>query len=125
MELIIDTSKKTYLALKQGKRIIDSLSSNIKFQQSEKLLLSIDRLLKKNNLSKNSLQSIIVDRGPGSYTGIRVGVTTANFLALSLNIPVSCQGHKNKDNNKNTFQLPVLPKYLHQPFITKEKSRPS
>jgi len=123
MELIIDTSEKTYLALKQGKRIIDSLSSDIKFQQSEKLLLSIDRLLKKNNLSKNSLQSIIVDRGPGSYTSIRVGVTTANFLALSLNIPVVFRGQK--DNNKKTFQLPVLPKYLHQPFITKEKSRPS
>jgi len=86
MKLIIDTSTNfIYLAL-ADKNIIDEsirLSNN---NASEYIIDDIDKLLKKNNINKTSLTSIIVGAGPGSYTGIRISVTIAKMLAYFLNI---------------------------------------
>lgn len=56
---------------------------------SEKLLPEIDRLLKRNNLKPQDLVGIKVNRGPGSFTGTRIGVAVANALAFSLGILVN------------------------------------
>lgn len=101
------------------------------FSQSETLLLEIDKILNLLGLHKNDLRKVIVNIGPGSYTGIRVGVTTANFLAMGLNIPVV--GIENSDfdnietiiqsNGGEIFTNPVFPVYAKEPFITKPKPR--
>lgn len=67
---------------------IDKMEWPARFNQSEELLQRIDDLLKKNQVAKADLSGILVNRGPGSFTGLRVGITTANFLAYSLNVPV-------------------------------------
>lgn len=56
--------------------------------QSSDLLPKIRETLEKNKIKLTDLTGILVSRGPGSFTGIRIGVTTANTLAWSLNIPV-------------------------------------
>ena len=56
--------------------------------QSRELLPRIDKLLKKHGLSLSSLLAVVVIIGPGSYTGLRVGIAIANSLAWSLDIPV-------------------------------------
>jgi tRNA threonylcarbamoyladenosine biosynthesis protein TsaB len=119
MELIIDTSDKTYIALSDKNKIIGEHIEDLRFSQSERLLEVVNTLLEENHITKNQLQQIFVNTGPGSYTGIRVGVTTANFLAFSLNIPVlPLKGIKELSK---TFQKPVLAKYIKPPFITKKK----
>jgi tRNA threonylcarbamoyladenosine biosynthesis protein TsaB len=121
MQLYIDTSDDTIMALNDDNgKIIDQYRDSLRFSQSEKLLQVIDELLKKNNFSKKSIDKIVVNCGPGSYTGIRVGITTANFLAFGLNIPVVCAGDVDENDN---FKRPVSARYLKEPFITKEKSR--
>lgn len=55
---------------------------------SDTLLEKIDKLLKRNNISKQQLRGVVVFKGPGSFTGLRIGVTVANTLAYSLGIPV-------------------------------------
>ena len=52
------------------------------------LHLEIDKLLKESAISINDLSAIAVIEGPGSYTGLRVGMATAKGLAFSLNIPL-------------------------------------
>lgn len=122
MELYIDTRQETYLALRTEKGgIIDDFNDATNFNQSELLLKSIDELLKKNHLELKDLSRICVQTGAGSYTGIRVGLTTANFLALSLNIPVLDSTKKQDSTEK--FSKPVLLNYQKEPFITKEKPR--
>lgn len=48
----------------------------------------IDGILKDNNLKINDIKEIIVVNGPGSFTGVRIGVTIAKTLAFTLNIPI-------------------------------------
>lgn len=55
---------------------------------SEFLLPQIDKLLRKNKLSLDKIDAVAVCTGPGSFTGIRVGVSTAKAFCLAKNKPV-------------------------------------
>lgn len=64
-----------------------------KEKESEKshsiyLVPMIDEILKENNIECQDLSEILVVNGPGSFTGIRLGVTVAKTLAYTLNIPI-------------------------------------
>ena len=64
-----------------------------KEKESEKshsiyLVPMIDEILKENNIECQDLSEILVVNGPGSFTGIRLGVTIAKTLAYTLNIPI-------------------------------------
>lgn len=90
MILYINTKdiKKVEVALKKDKEIITALEGHNEFG-SQTLLPLIEKLLKQNKLKFTDLTCIEVETGPGSFTGIKVGVSVANALAYSLNIPVN------------------------------------
>lgn len=54
----------------------------------ESLIRHLEELLKHFKLKISALEAIGVDTGPGSFTGLRVGIATANALGLGLTIPV-------------------------------------
>lgn len=56
--------------------------------QATNLLPQIDALLESALLNKSALNFIVVSRGPGSFTGIRLGIAAAQAIGLALNIPV-------------------------------------
>lgn len=90
MELRINTKdqKKVSVSLLEEEQEFDSLVAENEFG-SQVLLTLIDRILKKNKLSFRDLSGIEVEAGPGSFTGLRVGVSVANALGFALNIPVN------------------------------------
>lgn len=90
MILCIDTKdqKVTKTSLKKGGKVIKDLSEENKFG-SQALLPLIEKILKQEKLEYKDLKGIEVDTGPGSFTGIRVGVSVANALGFSLGIPVN------------------------------------
>ena len=53
-----------------------------------KLAPFVDELLKENNILPTQLDAVAVSKGPGSYTGLRIGVSTAKGMAYALNIPL-------------------------------------
>ena len=55
--------------------------------RSEELLLRISQMMEGSSISRDELSKIAVSNGPGSYTGIRIGIATAAGLAASLNRP--------------------------------------
>lgn len=67
----------------------DTLSSIQTKYSSQETLLLIEKLLKKHALSTFDLTAIEVHTGPGSFTGVRVGVSIANALSYALQIPVN------------------------------------
>jgi len=59
-----------------------------KFSHSENLNLFIIEVMAKSDFSLNNLNAISVSKGPGSYTGLRIGTSTAKGLCFGLNIPL-------------------------------------
>jgi tRNA threonylcarbamoyladenosine biosynthesis protein TsaB len=90
MILCIDTSdmKKVVVSLRKEGKILDTISEDREYG-SQVLLPIIDKILKKNKLEYADLKGIEVETGPGSFTGLRVGVAVANALSYSLGIPVN------------------------------------
>jgi tRNA threonylcarbamoyladenosine biosynthesis protein TsaB len=90
MILYINTKdqKQVTVSLKKGNKVVESFSEE-NIYGSQVLLPLIEKLLKKCKLDYTSLREIEVETGPGSYTGLRVGVSVANALGFSLNIPVN------------------------------------
>ncbi len=90
MQLAIDTSTDTAsLALVQDNKILAELSWCCGQNHTVTLLPSLVSLLSKSGLEIGSITGIIVAKGPGSYNGLRVGISTAKGLALSLGVPIA------------------------------------
>ena len=89
MQISIDTSTDTAgLAITENGWILTELTWNCGKNHSIQLLPNLNFLLEQNTLSLESADCIIVARGPGSYNGLRVGISTARGLAYSLGIPI-------------------------------------
>lgn len=90
MILYINTKaqKKISVSLKKDGKIIKSLSKQNKYG-SQVLLPLIEKILKKNKLEYRDLNGLEIETGPGSFTGLRVGVSVANALGFALGIPVN------------------------------------
>lgn len=58
------------------------------YSHAENLHPFIDRLLTRNNVDPNDLDGVCVSKGPGSYTGLRIGVSAAKGLCFALDIPL-------------------------------------
>ena len=90
INLFIDTcTKYLILALYKDNDVIEYLQIEADNNLSVLLLPKIDELLKKANLKINDVDRIYVVNGPGSFTGIRCGVTVAKTLAFLLNIEIT------------------------------------
>ncbi|HFS66998.1 MAG TPA: tRNA (adenosine(37)-N6)-threonylcarbamoyltransferase complex dimerization subunit type 1 TsaB [Flavobacteriia bacterium] len=60
----------------------------VNFSHAEKLPSFIENVLKEANIDYNDLSAIAVGKGPGSYTGLRIGVSSAKGLCFGLDIPL-------------------------------------
>jgi tRNA threonylcarbamoyl adenosine modification protein YeaZ len=89
MYIAIDTSTETAsLALVRDDSILAELTWHCGQNHTIQLLPALSSLLNQVGLSTDEAKGIIVARGPGSYNGLRVGLSTAKGLAFSLGIPL-------------------------------------
>ncbi|PTI36630.1 tRNA (adenosine(37)-N6)-threonylcarbamoyltransferase complex dimerization subunit type 1 TsaB [Mammaliicoccus vitulinus] len=87
--LLIDTSNQPLaVSLVNEGNVLLNYQSNIKKNHSLQLMPVIESLMEEANISPKALTEIVVANGPGSYTGLRIGITTAKTLAYSLDIPL-------------------------------------
>ena len=86
MKLHIDTSNREKIVVGiDGEKF---KTEAIK-EKSQKLLPFINEVLKKKEIKIEDISEIEVNTGPGSYTGLRVGVSVANTIGWALDIPVN------------------------------------
>ncbi|WP_110113917.1 tRNA (adenosine(37)-N6)-threonylcarbamoyltransferase complex dimerization subunit type 1 TsaB [Bacillus sp. CGMCC 1.16541] len=87
--LAIDTSNLVMgIAVVDDSQVIGEVITNLKKNHSVRLMPAIETLLKECSVNAKDLERIVVAQGPGSYTGVRIGVTIAKTLAWTLNIPL-------------------------------------
>ena len=86
-QLLLDSSN-IFLSVGLAKdgRVIDKISYEAWQRQSEMMVTEVDNILKRNNVDKSELDGVVVGIGPGSYTGVRIGVTIAKTIAYALHI---------------------------------------
>lgn len=88
MLLAIDTTTRSCsVALVQDDLVLAEYTLNIPKTHSQRLMPLVDRVLKDAGAAPSELQAVAVAAGPGSFTGIRIGVATARGLAQGLSIP--------------------------------------
>ena len=68
--------------------IVDSIELDHRWGSAKTLAPAIDQLLKRQSLTPKDLDGIAVVQGPGSFTGLRVGIATAKLMAYALEIPI-------------------------------------
>jgi len=119
MKLKIDTSKldKINISLIDKETKIVEQNFEAKYQQAEKLLPSIDKMLKKAKFNLRALQEILVENRGDSFSGLRIGVVTANALGYALGIPVKAVSSSSVEQKTNQFDV-VAPIYSKEPNIT-------
>lgn len=87
--LAIDTSSYVLgVAIVEEDRVIGELVTNLNKNHSVRAMPAVDSLMKDCEIKPETLDRIVVGRGPGSFTGVRIGVTLAKTLAWSLNVPL-------------------------------------
>ena len=87
--LAIDTSNLVMgVAVANEERVLAELITNEKKNHSVRLMPAIESILKELDLTAKDVNRMIVAKGPGSYTGVRIGVSVAKTLAWTLSIPL-------------------------------------
>ena len=88
--LFIDTSNQDVsIALLKDGKVIDKITKFIPNEHSKYAVSYIDEVLKKSEITPKEVQSIMVVNGPGSFTGVRIGLTIAKVYALLNDIKVT------------------------------------
>ncbi len=91
--ILIETSTSLCsVALAEDGKIIDYIESSEPKAHASLTVVFVDELLKKHNLKVSDCTAISVSMGPGSYTGLRAGVSTAKGLAFGGNTKLIAPG---------------------------------
>ena len=110
--LYIDTSSDyLYSGIVVDDKLVSSIKKKYEKDLSKEALPKIIELFDEANITPKDLDKIIVVNGPGSFTGIRIGITIAKTIAWALNInitPISGLTAMAISSNTNTYKMPLI-----------------
>lgn len=116
MILSLETSAKVCsVAIHDQGQLIATKEIHIEQSHASKLAVLVDEVIKESAIQVNQLSAIAVSSGPGSYTGLRIGTSTAKGLCFALDIPLLSIGslellayQMNKQNPSNAYLCPMI-----------------
>jgi len=115
--LNIETSSPVCsVCIAQNGILIDYRETTEANSHARLLTTMIDELLNSNKISYQQIEAVAVSSGPGSYTGLRIGVSVAKGLCYALNIPLLsistlqsiAENMRAKTNNSLSYYLPMM-----------------
>jgi len=121
--LIIETSTEICsVALAKDGQLIDLIESDEGQNHARLVTVFAEDLLKRNNIKSGNLAAVAVSKGPGSYTGLRIGVSTAKGICYASGIPLIAVGTleamaKHVSLNRSNYHLPESSSLLFCPMI--------
>lgn len=88
--LNIETATKncSVALAKEGKTILSKEIAEVGYSHAERLHVFIEEIMQESGIAFNDLSAVAVSQGPGSYTGLRIGVSATKGLCYALNIPL-------------------------------------
>ncbi len=95
MSLILSLETSTEVgsvALHKDGKLLTTSEVHIQYNHASKLAVMIDQVLANAGINPNQLDAVAVTSGPGSYTGLRIGTSTAKGLCFALEIPLISVG---------------------------------
>jgi len=132
--LHLETSTKTCsVALSSGSELLSVVEAmDLNYSHAEKLNLFIKEAMETAKVAMKDLSAIAVSKGPGSFTGLRIGVSSAKGLAYALDIPlISCntleclaQGFLMKNElSDNDIVIPMIDARREEVYMVKTDNR--
>jgi tRNA threonylcarbamoyladenosine biosynthesis protein TsaB len=115
--LNIDTSvNTTYVSLAKDGLVLQAFFSKDQKSNATNLHIAIQDIIARANVKMNDINAVAVANGPGSYTGLRVGLATAKGLCYALKIPLITIGTLemmaqkiiNEENPKDCLLCPMI-----------------
>ena len=110
--LFINTSNKTLtVAILEDSNTLYEYKSENSNELSSKIMPIIDEAFKASSFKPSDIDTIFVTNGPGSFTGIRIGLTIAKVMAWSLHIkvvPISSLEYMASLNSEHDFVAPLI-----------------
>lgn len=89
LSLLLDSSNSALaVGLAEDGKLIDEIQYEANQRQSEVMVDEIAKLFDKHNVTKKDLSGVVVTKGPGSYTGVRIALTVAKTVAFAWNTPL-------------------------------------
>ena len=119
--------ENAYVAIYDGRKLLSEIEWLAHRELSTTLFAKIDELLNTNNLKLHDIEGIIGFEGPGSFTGLRIGLTAANTFAYVLDVPIIAkQGERWLSLGVHALQSGensklLLPSYGSEAHITQQK----
>lgn len=128
MVLTIRTDKpESEIGLLDGEKRLNYVKWEAHRQLAETIHLKLKDILGKQRITLSDLGGIVVYEGPGSFTGLRIGISVANALSYSLDIPIiGVQGENWLEKGliliqPSSSKLPLTPFYGADAHITTPK----
>lgn len=118
---------KAELGLYHGDRRLNYQTWQAHRLLAESIHIKIAEILKTSGINLSEINGIVVYQGPGSFTGLRIGISVANALAYGLDVPIAgstgakWQQAAAKKLISDPKNLPIVPDYRQDPHITKQK----
>lgn len=83
--ILLDSSNTNLsVGIAKDNLLLEAISYEAWQRQSEYMILELNKLLEKYKVSKEDIKEVIVAKGPGSYTGVRIAITIAKTIAVAL-----------------------------------------
>lgn len=87
--ILIDSSNTNLsLGISKDHVVVQQVSYEAWQQQSELLVAELDKLMKKAKITRQDISYVVVSKGPGSYTGVRIALSVAKVMAFALKVPL-------------------------------------
>lgn len=97
---------------KDGETLVLKEDNSLGYSHAETLHLFIDEVIKTANIKPSQIDAVAVSKGPGSYTGLRIGVSSAKGLCFALNKPLiaisTLESLAHQVKNNDGFIVPML-----------------
>lgn len=128
MILVIRTDKpESELGLFEGTEKLAYEQWQAHRQLAETIHHKLEELLKSQSKTLGDITAVVIYQGPGSFTGLRIGMSVANALAYSLDVPITATTGDDwiqegiKAVLEKPSKTPVTPEYGMAPHITQQK----